>query len=325
MEPTSQPSEQYIVTRSLLASNVELLLDNLSKRREGSKIASDDLFGSSEPSETASTTLQLVTTNPPKSRLQVLLEEKESLGLYLSGNPLDDYRELLNELRTTIRRDDLHLVVINKIRKIFTKKNLMMFALSLVTPTDDVEGIIFPKRAMEFSPILQEKELFWIKGKLSGETKGTTQKELDNGEMREYDELPKILIDAIAPFTDGVGGLYEKDDKFPLSQGKKDILASLDWKHLRTHPRLDTFEQHPATPSSLESANTQQLPQLIKLPKSLGTETLKAFKSALKKEAFPGSLPIELEIESPDGWKKAKGLFWVDRPSLQHLLTKIQG
>ncbi len=320
MKPKGQTSEQFILTRSQLAANVELLLENLSRRREGSKIASDDLFGVPETSKSESTTLQLVSPPTLKSRLEVLIEEKESLGLYLSGNPLDDYRDLLEELRSTIRRDDLHLVVINKIRKIFTKKNLMMFALSLVTPQEDVEGIIFPKRAMEFSPILQEKELFWIKGKLSGETKGTTQKELDNGEMREYDELPKILIDGIAPFAEGILSLYEKDDKFPLSQGRKDILAGLNWHNLRVNPHLDNDDSQSNT---LPPQSNDHKPQLVRLTKMLGTETLKNFKSALQKDMFPGAVPIELEIESLDGWKKAKGVFWVDQQSLQDLLRKV--
>jgi DNA polymerase III alpha subunit len=311
----SNSTETFIKTRSLLASNVEYFLEHVSRLRESKKIDSDDLFGGGSTSE-VSHTLQLNTTLPMKTKLQVLLEEKESLGLYISGSPLEEYKDLTHTIQDTILRDDLHLILINKIRKIFTKKNLMMFAMSISTINGDFEGIIFPKKAMQFSPILQEKELFWVKAKLSEKKKEEVI--LEEGETREYDEIPKMLIDAIVPFESGVLEVF-KDEKITISSKRQEILASYDWGQLKYNPNLDTtidtIKINEAETSISTRDLSRQLPQeiqTIKLSRKLGTEMLKYIKSHLKKEKAEHLIEVIIEVEGVDGWKKAKGNYWIE-------------
>jgi DNA polymerase III alpha subunit len=311
----SNSTEIFIKTRSLLASNVEYFLEHVSRLRESKKIDSDDLFGGGSTSE-VSHTLQLNTTLPMKTKLQVLLEEKESLGLYISGSPLEEYKDLTHTIQDTILRDDLHLILINKIRKIFTKKNLMMFAMSISTINGDFEGIIFPKKAMQFSPILQEKELFWVKAKLSEKKKEEVI--LEEGETREYDEIPKMLIDAIVPFESGVLEVF-KDEKITISSKRQEILSGYDWSQLKFDPNLEcklSDDSQPKTPIKIPDAidaPASQVINTIKLDRNLGTEKLKYIKSHLKTQKTDNLIEVAIEVEGTDGWKKVKGSFWVEQ------------
>jgi DNA polymerase III alpha subunit len=306
----SQKSNDFIQTRSFLAANIENILENVSQRREANKIDADDIFGGGESH--AASEMKIIKKYIPKSKLQVLLEEKESLGLYVSGNPLAEYEDLLEWIRNTILRDDVHLVVINKIKKMFTKKNLMMFALQVSTPQSDIEAIIFPKKAMEFSPILVEKELFWVKGKIDKKETDTTVKTNEEGDINEYEERPKILIEEIVPFETGVMALFKEGDKVPLklTEQRKELMKTLDFVVLRDQPHFISGEEIESR-SKHEIGNKDLTPRLLKLPMSLGIENITIIKQSLSKEVKPGQISVQLEVESSQGWKKVKDIFWL--------------
>jgi DNA polymerase III alpha subunit len=320
-------TEKFIQTRSLLSSNVEYFLEHVSRLRESKKIDSDDLFGSGDAYQEINHTLQLDSSLGLKTKLQVLLEEKESLGLYISGYPLEEYKHLTLTIQDTILRDDLHLILINKIRKIFTKKNLMMFAMSISTINGDFEGIIFPKKAMQFSPILQEKELFWVKAKLSEKKKEEVI--LEEGETREYDEIPKMLIDMIVPFEDGVLEVF-KDEKIRISQKRQEILSGYDWKQLKVNPNYGESMSPKENIKTVDAPmsqplNSQKELYTIKLSRDLGTEKLKYIKSNLKTVQSENLIQVAIEVEVVDGWKKVKGNYWIDDAQLEKvnlMLTK---
>lgn len=315
MEEKNIQNNDFIFTRSFLIANVENLLENLGQRRQAKKIESDDLFGNGGSDE-IKTEMKFVTEFTPQSKLDILLQEKDFLGLYISGNPLQDYSDLVHWIQDNTFRDDIYLIVINKIRKIFTKANKMMFALAISTPDQDLEAIIFPKKAMEFSPILQEKQLFWVKGKFSQKEKKQVEKFSEEGDVREFDELPKILIDEIQSFEKGIAPLFEKEN-LSLTANRQKMIDSLDWIKLKTKPHSyqDNSLQLTNSSQSMNNKETKdttlnKTPTILKLSKSLGTDKLKEIKSALLKSPKEGYIEVQIEVEGNDGWKKAKGSFW---------------
>jgi DNA polymerase III alpha subunit len=305
-------NDDYIFTRSFLIANVENLLENLGQRRQGKKIESDDLFGDAENNTVEE--MKFVTDFENKSKLDILLQEKDFLGLYISGNPLQDYSDLVRWIQDNTYRDDIYLIVINKIRKIFTKANKMMFALAISTPDQDLEAVIFPKKAMAFSPILQEKELFWVKGKFSQKEKKEVEKISEEGEVREFDELPKILIDEIQPFANGIAPLFETES-LNLTPNRQKMIDSLDWNLLKMNPQAfinNTLKSN--TDQGLvvkkDSSNIDQEKLTLKLKKALGTTKLKEIKANLSKTPKEGYKEVQIEVEGENGWKKAKGQYW---------------
>lgn len=306
--------EKYIQIRSILAANVDMLLENLSQRRLSNKIDSDDLFGS-EIDHSSSSTVIINSQIQNKSKFQILLEERESLGLFISGNPLEDFIPLVESVRETILRDDVHVIVINKIKKIFTKKNLMMFALHVSTINGEYEGIIFPKRALEFSPILQEKSLFWVKAKLSIREK-KDQTFDDENTTREYDEAPKMLIEEIVPFSQGVLDLMKNEKSFSLTSQRTDKLNAIDWAVLEQNPSLVNTETPTQTSNTIEEAS----PVILRFPKLTPKETLIDLKRQLSTEPRENFKEVCIEIESDAGWKRVKGKMYASESTI-HAFT----
>jgi DNA polymerase III alpha subunit len=313
----------FINTRSLLAANVENLLENISIRRNAGKNEAEDLFGGSE---VKSEQITWITDFVPRSKIEILLQEKESLGLYVSGHPLDDYRDLLQWCRDTSARDDIYIILIDKIKKIFTKTNSMMFVLQISVPEVEVEGIIFPKNALNLSPLLEEKELYWVKGKIQQSKKSQaskTQKKQaaetaedgeeavkEEGELKEYDELPKLIIDELVVFDEGILPLFAHED-IPMSTNRLNTLKKVNWKYLKTDPTsiLNDQSSQDQMQSSSDNTSTNSIPTIF-LPKSIGGERLKQIKHELKSQAFTGAIEVKVEVESTESIKKVKGSFW---------------
>ncbi len=306
----------FIAVRSFLFNNVENILENLNARKQDKKNDSDDLFGGG--GEEAIKEMNWVQTKSLKSKYEILLEEKTSLGLYVSGNPLDDYLPLLEWLRDVSYTDNLHLILVEKIRKIFTKAGGMMLAMQITVGKqpeiegEQIEGLIFPKNALKFSPVLEEKELFWARGKMSQKKKKEAQEDLGEGEIKEYDELPKLLIDEVVPFLEGVKRVFEKEVSFTTSQ----LLDKLNWAELKTNPNAFKKILDSKTEKKIHNTHEKALPKIVspepivlKLKKSLGKSVL----MAIKKSEFSGGILVSIELETAEGFKKAKGNFWTTR------------
>ena len=303
----------FIDTRSFLSANSEGILENIAARRTSRKIDTEDLFG--ENSEESNNKMIWLRGTENLAKYDILLREKESLGLYVSGNPLDDYVNLVDWCRQTAARDDIFLIIVEKIRKIFTKKNAMMFALQLTTPDVEVEGVIFPKNALALSPLLEEKSLYWVTGKVQQskkskareeESKENGASEAKEGEIKEFDELPKLIIEGLTAFENGILALFEHED-IPLAINRQSKLKGVNWLELKTSPwKFDSENQSEKTVLKTKAS----LP-ILKLSKSLGTQKLKEISQQIKPAMFPGSVEVKIEIENGNGFKSAKGTYWL--------------
>jgi DNA polymerase-3 subunit alpha len=105
-----------------------------------------------------------------------LLWEKELLGLYISGHPLDQYRERLAKGGTTIslikrkkkNKDTVVLGgIIDVIKEVTTKKGDKMTFVSVSDGLDSIETVLFPKTFEEYKDILTPENCIVIKGTTS--------------------------------------------------------------------------------------------------------------------------------------------------------------
>ena len=133
---------------------------------------------------------------PEYSHAELLQQEKEVSGLYLSGHPLDAYREKSARIGShTIKDltgDDAHVTdgervrvvcAVVKNRMMTTKSNSMMAFTSVEDLTGTMEVIVFPKVLDTFRDAIRENAVVVIDGRLS---------------VRE-DEASKLLADSIVP------------------------------------------------------------------------------------------------------------------------------
>jgi hypothetical protein len=320
----------YIQKRSFLMANVENILENISSRRESKKNESDSLFGSSEDT---SSKINFKTQFKNLSKFETLMMEKEALGLYVSGNPLNEYEPLLEFCRNVVDDPTIYFVLIEKIKKVFTRAGAMMLVMNITMPHDSLEGVIFSKRAMELSSVVQEKKIFIVKGKIQEpkNKKDEAVDDNDNGsieEIKEFVELTKLIFDFAVPFESGILTMIEKSES-PLSNTRKEILEKLDWSQLLTDP--ESFEEminesdkkiesekttkpHPEETIKAKLIIKDNIKTVtIKISSKLGIEKAKEIKSMLSKTEIPNCHKAIIKIEHAGNWKTMENNFWIEK------------
>lgn len=156
--------------RGQLLANIDVLLNY---HREFTKAPSDQasLFGSSSP-QTATITLQSAT---PATMDERLIWEKELLGLYVSGHPLDKHRAKLTNQKTSIKHakenlkgvDTVIAGFVETVQSILTKKGERMAFIKLSDFSGDVEVVVFPRTLKENETLLISGMCVMLKGKIS--------------------------------------------------------------------------------------------------------------------------------------------------------------
>jgi len=141
--------------------------------RENGQLSLLDLFGDGTK-DSVSIDLPAI---PEFPKGQLLMLEKETLGLYISGHPLSQYREVLNRLTTSTAAeindlpDDCQVVlggIIAGLKKINTRKGDTMAFLTLEDLTGTVEVLVFPRPYNSNKLIIKVDEAVLVKGKVSG-------------------------------------------------------------------------------------------------------------------------------------------------------------
>ena len=131
----------------------------------------------------------------PASVSDQLTWEKELLGLYISGHPMDSYKGKIPKTCSKIstiksfRPGALVFVVglITTSKKILTKKGELMMFLRLEDTTDSIEAIVFPNALGKYAKLLEPNACVFIKGK-TNERDGNTSILVD--QVKKIDKLP---------------------------------------------------------------------------------------------------------------------------------------
>jgi DNA polymerase-3 subunit alpha len=150
----------------------------------------------------------------------LLAMEKETLGLYVTGHPLEEYKPILErystvssldfksgtgeineevEIETSVTLHDGKLVTIGGIitdKKIkATKNDNLMAFLTLEDLYGQVEVIVFPQTLSKYQDLVIEDNIILVKGKIS---------------VKEEEE-PKVICEEIRPITSFI--ISHKDNK----------------------------------------------------------------------------------------------------------------
>ncbi len=146
--------------RGLLLKNCEVLL-RFHKEIKNESSAQDSLFVGMDiaPQSTLNLTPTEAVTTTEK-----LVWEREILGIYVSGHPLDKYEEKIIKSGITIdklleekdKKNRILIATIESIKIILTKKNTRMAFVSISDKTGIVEGVIFSEVFKEVGKNLVE-------------------------------------------------------------------------------------------------------------------------------------------------------------------------
>lgn len=174
--------------RGTLLYNLEDMLtynNEISKQNKNQT----SLFGGMAKSELPSLKLKYA---PDSLQSDKLLWEKELLGLYISGHPLDRLRDKLASRDINIKKIKEELGngipvtiagLIDTLKPIITKKNERMAFLKVSDLTGSIEAVIFPSIFKECVDILAPEKVIAFSGKVSAR----------NGEKSIIIEAVKVI------------------------------------------------------------------------------------------------------------------------------------
>lgn len=170
--------------RGTMMANLELLLQF--HRDAGKDSSQDSLFAGTGPAE-----LRLAPA-PDAPLATKLMWEKELLGLYVSGHPLDQYKEKLQrspmniqQMRENVRVGTTTIAagMIEQMRTILTRGGDQMAFIKIADTSGSIEAVVFPKDFVLYKDILQPEKCIALKGRLSNR----------NGELSLVTEALKAL------------------------------------------------------------------------------------------------------------------------------------
>lgn len=174
--------------RGFLFANIDNLLQ-YNKEAAGSK-EQDSLFGALSQSGSYSPLhLRPAEAVSPKERLAW---EKELLGLYVSGHPLEQFKDKFSNQKSSLKnikenaKENEVVVVgglIDTMRDILTKSGEKMYFIKLVDLEDEIELVVFPRVLKEFHTVFAPDQCIAVKARVS----------LRNGEKSLIAEKAKVL------------------------------------------------------------------------------------------------------------------------------------
>lgn len=191
-------------SRKSLLSGYEAVLDGAASRSKNSLAGQFSLFDDLAVSQEVQ--IQSIREIGEYPKLQLLMLEKEMLGVYLSGHPLERYRRQIQKIgfdlsKITVETDESGESIVNEeimaldnkdvqfigiitsVRKKATKSGTMMAFLTVEDLYSSVTALVFPAALTKFNDTIYEDAIVLVTGKLS---------------VRD-EEQPTVLVNAITP------------------------------------------------------------------------------------------------------------------------------
>lgn len=219
--------DSFNIFRSRMLAVHEKILDSINNDKKKNIQGQVNLFDDLEES---SLEIQYPNINEFDKK-NILSMEKEMTGLYLSGHPLDEYK---NDLKKKISINISDIVsdkglegdiiegerkvkdgekviiggIITNVNKKVTRANEMMAFIEVEDLYGTIEVIIFPRTLSKYKEIIFEDQIIILKGRVN---------------LREG-EAPKLISEDISPFCQ-----YEEEKKIYVKIEKKsDLKVSLN-------------------------------------------------------------------------------------------------
>lgn len=180
--------------------------------------------------------------------------EKEVLGIYLSGHPLERYQSVLEKTISAKTSDfqpdeetGLTRVVDNEKAIVggmitektikYTRNNKAMAFLTLEDLVGTVEVVVFPRDYEKYQPLLTEDAKLLIQGRISAEDDKASKLILEK--VRSFDDIPRELW---VQFRDRAD-YAQKEREFlnDLSQSKGEDAVVVYLKDVKAMKKLGAF------------------------------------------------------------------------------------
>ena len=210
--------------RSELLAVYETMMDSVASSRKRNLDGQIGLFGLLEDEASVKIPIPKL---PELNRADMMLMEKETTGIYLSGHPMDDYRGYLRnthvvpigslmEEENPYQDDQIISVagIIQGVKMKTTRNNSMMAYVTVEDDTASIEMLAFSNVITQYGSYLRENEPVVITGRLS---------------LRD-DKEPQIVINRARPMSD----FADRQQPEPAPIEKPQVLAGTLYLRLPT-------------------------------------------------------------------------------------------
>jgi len=197
--------------RSQLTAVHEKVLADLSSDRRTNLDGQLSLFGDTPVLQSSEELPDL--KELPKQQLLAL--EKQCLGAYISGHPLDEYKNLLASCAShqvaeitddeTVA-DGMKVKVagmLTSVAKKYTKNNSVMARLTLEDLSDDIEVIVFPKTLMNYDAEIEQDTVVTITGRVDKNEKDPVKIVCESVKRIDATQAEKTMFIKIPAAADG--------------------------------------------------------------------------------------------------------------------------
>ena len=208
----------------------------------------------------------------------LLAFEKDVLGIYLSGHPLEQYRTVMEKMITASTGDFLpdeetgqprvtdgaRVVVggmITERTTKYTKKNTVMAFITLEDLVGTVEVVVFTSACEKYGSILQEDARVFIQGRVSAEDDKPSKLILEKA--KAFEDLPKEVwfqFENADAYRKAQEELLQELNRVP---GPASVVIYL--KDVRAMKRLPAYCQVQADREWLEAMQRRYGPENVKL------------------------------------------------------------
>ncbi|MET1254716.1 DNA polymerase III subunit alpha [Aliikangiella maris] len=238
--------------RAVMMASLEQAIKSAEQFKRNQQLGQNDLFGSpTEHAESASNEFVMVR---PWPEAKVLQGEKETLGLYLTGHPIDRYlpeiRQFcdlrLNGLQPTRRGEYVTVAgLIVNIRVMKTKKGLNWAIITLDDQSGRIDLMVYNELYEANRDILRKDEIIVAKGDISNDdfSGGLKMSGIEISELIEVREklsdhlqininlndnamLAEEVVESLSPFK---GGLCPVRIHCQLDELESEIIAGGNW------------------------------------------------------------------------------------------------
>ena len=168
--------------RGELIHNLERILEYSKEKRKHKNNGQTGLF------DTLKKESDLKLEKAPKINKKEKLEwEKQLLGLFITGHPLQELTEKIKNGSIPIREAKKQMsesrvrigVIVSSVKKIITKSGEPMYFVKVEDLADNTEVIVFPRALKKNGSLFKEGKPLFISGKIS-----------------HRDEIPKIICES---------------------------------------------------------------------------------------------------------------------------------
>ncbi|WP_459887928.1 DNA polymerase III subunit alpha [Campylobacter concisus] len=156
--------DEFGFSRKMLMQNVENIIEACKSAAQIRKNAVESLFGEDESMNDVK--INFATINDEFDIKQILKFEQESVGIYLSGHPLDDYKDEINKIKYTLSSEfeslpqSAEILVVGKIEDFstrITKSGKKMGTINVLDFHGNIEIAVFERELGNIEDIVKDE------------------------------------------------------------------------------------------------------------------------------------------------------------------------